>query len=231
MQSPTDALKTTKPLSQKVEQLLALKQITPEHTAALSPDEYKEFGVEINRLFATLTGKQLDQLQHKIDPIIPSDSRSELWESNHRRITNAINAHLQRYGTMPGRTLLAEQTGLSRQTIHKHVKEYEQNANYLAQQAQLKFMSSHVLGTVLKKAMQGDTQAAKLYFSMVGSQPAPAPATLVQTNNNYIQINNTVLSQQKLNQLTPAQLAAIEGIINTQLQPPQLQQPVTNTGE
>ncbi len=225
MQSPTDALKTTKPLSQKVEQLLALKQITPEHTAALTPDEYKEFGAEINRLFATLTGKQLDQLQHKIDPIIPSDSRSELWESNHRRITNAINAHLQRYGTMPGRTLLAEQTGLSRQTIHKHVKEYEQNANYLAQQAQLKFMSSHVLGTVLKKAMQGDTQAAKLYFSMVGSQPAPAPATLVQTNNNYIQINNTVLSQQKLNQLTPAQLAAIEGIINTQLQPPQLQQP------
>ena len=42
-------------------------------------------------------------------------------------------------------------------------------------------------------------------------------STLIQNQNNYIQINGTVLSQEVVKNLNPEQLKAIEGIIKTVL--------------
>ncbi|MEJ7737431.1 MAG: hypothetical protein WKF97_08395 [Chitinophagaceae bacterium] len=43
--------------------------------------------------------------------------------------------------------------------------------------------------------------------------------TLIQNQNNYIQINGTVLSQENIEQLTPDQLNVIESILKTALIP------------
>jgi hypothetical protein len=45
-------------------------------------------------------------------------------------------------------------------------------------------------------------------------------STLIQNQNNYIQINGTVLSQETIENPDPEQLKATEGILKTALPPP-----------
>jgi hypothetical protein len=57
-------------------------------------------------------------------------------------------------------------------------------------------------------------RAAKLYFEMAGNMNSrPENSTLIQQQNNYIQINGLVLRQESIKQLNPEQLAQIEGIL------------------
>jgi hypothetical protein len=115
---------------------------------------------------------------------------------------------------MPSKTELATKTELSRQTIHKHLKEYSAHPVYLGQIEQFKFLTSEVLAKVFKFAVNGDIRAAKLYFELMGNingQPLANPA--IKTQNNYIQINNTLLTEEMVKKLTPEQLKQIEEII------------------
>ena len=48
---------------------------------------------------------------------------------------------------------------------------------------------------------------------MVGAINKQKPNTVVNEQNNYIQVNNTILSQENLRQLSPEQLNQIESII------------------
>lgn len=84
---------------------------------------------------------------------------------------------------------------------------------------QFKFLSSKVLATVCQLALNGDTGAAKLYFQVIGnlSNNEASNNTLIQNQNNFIQINGTVLSQEKIKQLNPDQLLQIENILKTAL--------------
>ena len=120
---------------------------------------------------------------------------------------------------MPSKTELASHTGLSRPTIHKHLKDYASHPQYMEQVEQFRFMTSKVLAKVFRFAVNGDIQAAKLYFTMVGSMNNGAAQnnTLIQNQNNYIQINGTVLSQESIKSLNPEQLNTIETILKTAL--------------
>src|SRR5450432_3061897 len=119
---------------------------------------------------------------------------------------------------MPSKNSLAEKTGLSRVTINKHIREYQTHPQYLLELEQFRFMGSKVLAKVYKFAVNGDMRAAKLYFEIAGSMNSETGnSTLIQQQNNYIQINGTVLSQESIKQLTPEQLAQIEGIIKLAL--------------
>jgi hypothetical protein len=67
----------------------------------------------------------------------------------------------------------------------------------------------------LQETHAGDIGAAKLYFNVMGHlQPTPSN-TLIQYQNNYIQINVTVLSQESIKSLNPEQLNSIESILKT----------------
>jgi len=79
-------------------------------------------------------------------------------------------------------------------------------------------MSSKVLAKVFKFAINGDMRAAKLYLSAMGMYNEPAPKnTLIQNQNNYIQINGTVLSQEAIKHLSDEQLNTIEAILKAAL--------------
>ena len=81
---------------------------------------------------------------------------------------------------------------------------------------QFKFMSSKVLAKVFKYAVNGDMRAAKFYLSAMGMYNESAPKnTLIQNQNNYIQINGTLLSQENLKQLNAEQLNRIEAVLKT----------------
>ena len=56
-------------------------------------------------------------------------------------------------------------------------------------------------------------RAARLYFEMAGITNKQQANTVINEQNNYIQINNTKLSQQNLEQLSAEQLNQIENII------------------
>ena len=81
---------------------------------------------------------------------------------------------------------------------------------------QFKFMAPKILANVFKFALNGDMRAARLYFEMVGAVNKQQTNTVVNEQKNYIQINNTILSQENLKRLTAEQLNQIESIVNNQ---------------
>jgi len=204
----------------KLNALFDLKVITIDDYKALSLTERNDFNdlmiAKIND--PALKGDDRDRFLKKVDPLIDPNAKNQLWENNHLLITNAISSLMQDYGCMPTKNQLAEKTGLSRTTIHKHLKEYKNHPQYLVEIEQYRFMSSKVLAKVFKFAVNGDIRAAKLYFEIVGNiNNQTGNNMLIQQQNNYIQINGTVLSQENIKQLTPEQLAQIEGVIKLAL--------------
>ena len=120
---------------------------------------------------------------------------------------------------MPSKSEIASKTELSRQTVHKHLKEYSNHPQYLGQIEHFKFMTSELLAKVFQFASQGDVAAAKLYFNvmgLMGNGQTPSN-TLIQNQQNNIQINNTLLSQESLKQLDAEQLNQIEEILRRAL--------------
>ena len=108
---------------------------------------------------------------------------------------------------MPTKMDLTEKTGLSRQTIHKHLKEYTMHPLYQNHQEQFRFMADKVLARIFHFATNGDVKAAKLYFDILGKNFGSTQTNYVQ--NNYVQINNIKLSQDKIKQLSPDKLKEI----------------------
>ena len=202
----------------KINNLLSLKQITEKDLEPLSEAEKDLLMVKINERYNELKGTERDNFLKKIEPITNEITKNQLWENNHVEITCAISNLMQECGRMPTVTQIANKTDLSRQTIHKHLKEYTNHPQFIEQMEQFKFMSSKVLAKVFKYAVNGDMRAAKLYLSAMGMYNEPAPKnTLIQNQNNYIQINGTVLSQDNLKQLNPEQLNTIEAILKAAL--------------
>lgn len=114
---------------------------------------------------------------------------------------------------------IATKTELSRQTVHKHLKDYPSHPMFLDQVEQFKFMTSKVLAKVFNFAVNGDTAAAKLYLTYIGNlnNNNTIKSTLIQNQNNYIQINGKVLSQETIKHLNPDQLKTIEKILKAAL--------------
>jgi hypothetical protein len=202
----------------KINNILSLKQITYSDLEILSDAERELFNAKTNKRFNELKGDERDRFLKKLEPITTEVVKNELWERNHVGITCAISVLMQEYGRMPTVNEIAKKTELSRQTIHKHLKEYATSPHYLEQVEQFKFMSSKVLAKVFKFAVNGDMRAAKLYLSAMGMYNEPAPKnTLIQNQNNYIQINGTVLSQEAIKRLSDEQLNTIEAILKAAL--------------
>lgn len=163
-----------------------------------------------------LEGEERDNFISKIELIIPTDTKNRLWEHNHLVIGNAISRAIREYGYMPTKSAIAQETGLSRQTVNKHMVEYKTHPEFAAEMEQLKFMVPRILTNVIRVANNGDVKAARLYFEVVGALNKQQPNTVVNKQNNYIQINNTILSQEKLQQLSAEQLDMIESIVTNQ---------------
>lgn len=206
----------------KINQILSLEHITPKDLEPLSEKENARLMEILTERFNKLKGTERDKFYKKIEPITSDTAKNQLWEYNHNQITWAISTLMQEYGRMPTKTEIATKTELSRQTIHKHLKEYTNHPQYLGQIEQFRFMTSKVLAKVFQFAVNGDTGAAKLYFNVMGfmNNGQTPNNTLIQNQNNYIQINGTVLSQETIKHLNPEQLNTIETILKTALPEP-----------
>jgi hypothetical protein len=77
-------------------------------------------------------------------------------------------------------------------------------------------MSDRVLAKVYKYAMNGEVKAARLYFEVMGNLGNQSGLnSTINTQNNYIQINQTKLSQETIKYLSPEQLNQIEAVLQS----------------
>jgi len=202
----------------KINGILSLKEISPTDIEPLSRDERDCLSNVLAEKVITLTGIERDEFYSKIDPIVTDATKNQRWESNHHQITWAISSLLFDYQRMPTVTEIGRKAELTRQTVHKHLKDYTNHPIYLQQLEQFRFMTQKVLSRVYVCAEQGDMAAAKLYFNVLGNLNGQlSNNTLIQNQNNYIQINGTVLSQETIKRLNPDQLNTIENILKTAL--------------
>lgn len=195
----------------KIEHLLSLDKITANDVEHLNQAERQQLSETATRTLAQLTGAERDNFLNKIDLIIPASTKNDIWEYNHSLINAAVSRYMGQNGVMPDKSTIARETGLSRQTVAKHFAAYQKHPGHTAQMEQFKLMAPNVLAHVFKHALNGDMRAAKLYLQMVGT--ADKQPAVITEQNNYIQVNNTILSQENLAQLSAEQLNQIENII------------------
>jgi hypothetical protein len=213
MDTQTTALANFTASTTKVKRLLAQKKLTVKDIKGLNKIEREYLEETFTGLAQQLKGEERDDFFDKIDLIIPASTKSDIWEYNHSVINNAVAGFMGKHGIMPTIRVIAEKTGLSRKTVARHFSSYKRRPEITAEMEQFKFMAPRVLANVFKFALNGDIKAARLYFEMVGAINKKQTNTVVNEQNNYIQINNTILSQENLKQLTAEQLNQIERII------------------
>jgi predicted DNA-binding protein YlxM (UPF0122 family) len=98
---------------------------------------------------------------------------------------------------------ITQKTVLSRQTVHKHLKEYKTQPLFLEIMEQLSFMSSKLRANVFIMPLMATWQQRN-FTSILLVMPNNGKQqnnTMIQNQNNYIQINGTVLSQEIIQQL------------------------------
>jgi hypothetical protein len=183
------------------DELLNLEKIEPPQLDVLNPAEKAAFIKMLYDKLKTLTGSERDAFMEKTGDLLDQD---QFWEYNHTIITEAIKEHAKKYGAIPSKAYIAAQCGLSRQTVHKHLKNFTANAGWTDQMDAINIMTQNVMGTVLRSALTGDLRAARLYLDAAKGIKAGEKA--VNNQNNYIQINKTVINQQLIQQLRPEQL-------------------------
>jgi len=198
---------------QKAERLLTLDKVTAKDLEDLDQAERGYIAEVCTQRLALLTGAERDIFLDRIALIITPVTKADIWEVNHAVISNAISEYIERYGSMPSKSAIAEQTGLSRTTVTKHFETYKKQPEFIAQMEQFEFMGPKILANVCRHAIKGDMRAARLYFEMVGEQNPKSKNTIVNSQNNYIQINNTILSHDVIKQLSAEQLNQIENIV------------------
>lgn len=153
-----------------------------------------------------------DHLLNKIIDSLPEKTRNQIWETNHNNISNAIIDYVQTCGGMPTKTRIAEYTGLSRQTIDKHFKEFESSPLYKGINEQFKFMMPKVMAEVLRQALSGDIRALRLYIDFTNGTKSKSR---INNQNNFIQINGIELTEEKISKLNPDQLQTIETVLQS----------------
>ncbi|MEO3405566.1 hypothetical protein AAFN85_16770 [Mucilaginibacter sp. CAU 1740] len=199
---------------QNVLNVLSLPKITHADIEHLNLAERDYLGEISTEKLRHLKGEERDSFIEKITGIVDKNTNDQVWEHNHQVIGRAIAKLISQNGCMPPKFMIARETGLSRQTVARHIATYKSHPQYLAEVEQFKYMTPSVLASVCKQACSGDVKAARLYFEMVGAIEKQQAQTVINEQNNYIQINNTIISQQNLKKLNKEQLDQIERMIS-----------------
>jgi hypothetical protein len=82
----------------------------------------------------------------------------------------------------------------------------------------LNVMTEHVVGLVLKNALRGNANAQRLYFEIMWKFNALKNGKKANRQNNYVQINKTIINQQVIQQMDSEQIARIEQFLANELQ-------------
>lgn len=103
----------------------------------------------------------------KYENVLEEKSRNRNWDANHIRIKNFVENHLEHHHCLPSISEMASEIGLSRQTISKHLAEFELG-DYMKEEMQMfNVMFSDLMVVLFNKAKEGDVNAIKLYAEIL----------------------------------------------------------------
>lgn len=88
------------------------------------------------------------------NPDVPEETkeflRNQIWEDNHDELSRVISKLIHDNGRMPTMNQIAEAAGLSRQTVHKHLKEFPQTKMHSDRLNQFRLLTDRVLDNLYK---------------------------------------------------------------------------------
>ena len=90
----------------------------------LDREEWAPFMNEVITRLNSLKADAFDRFYEKVEAVLLPETKNHLWERNNFLISGAIHNHIHEHCCMPTKQEISNVTGLSRQTIHKHLKEY-----------------------------------------------------------------------------------------------------------
>jgi hypothetical protein len=139
--------------------------------------------------------------------------KRERWYTNETLINNYVNNYLVKYRNVPSGSAIARETGLSRETVQKHLKERRGNEYYNEQNETLRGLTGSVLAHLYKIGIEdSNIKALKVFMDHFKEDTEPQN-TNINTQNNFIQINGLTISQEQIKNLSAEQLDQIEKII------------------
>ena len=145
------------------------------------------------------------------------ETRNRNWENNHYAILTQTYFMMNENARMPSYTELAVATGLSRQTISQHFREFAWQPMHLAEIEQLKSLAPQLLTVVANEAMNGNIKASKLFFKLVEEIcPAPDDNNPAQMNN-YMLVNGIMIDQPLMDKIGYEKRQAIEDVFKNYL--------------
>jgi hypothetical protein len=200
---------------QKVANLFKLSIVTYESLEDFSDDERKLLGETLTNKCDKATPEEKERLVNQFEAVLSPVTKHEVWENNHNCITSSISNLMQEKRRMPSVTEIATASKLSRQTVYKHLKEYKTSPVYLEQVQKFEFMTHKILTNLFIYAINGDVAAAKVCLSAFGKlEQGQGNNTLIQQQNNFVQINGAIISQDKISRLNQNQLERLEGLLS-----------------
>ncbi|HRG88626.1 MAG TPA: hypothetical protein PLW44_06360 [Chitinophagales bacterium] len=172
----------------------------------LKPYEKETLHKIVTEWLQVLDGKQT-LLRNIVHQLTGQATNQQVEETNRHKIYNAIQQHILKYKAMPSQQQVAMQTGISRQTVAKHIQVQFNNTDEFI--AQYNYAAKALLDIMLYDAMHHrNILAARYYLNALHkiNTATPQPA--------QITIGNTTITQQLANELTAEQVKAIEEILN-----------------
>ena len=140
--------------------------------------------------------------------------KRERWYLNDALIKKCIDDNIRNNGVLPTNSSIHRETGLSRVTIDKHLKENGQSLHREEELEKFKVLNNLAISRLYKIGMNyNNIKALKIFIDLTGD----AKKTVI--NNNYIQINNTRIDSLLIDQLpidTKNQIEAL--ILNNRIQ-------------
>ena len=157
-----------------------------------------------------------EQFFNNTEPILSTKSRNEIWERNHFCILNVISWQTIHQYQIPTVKDLAEETGLSRVTVIKHLKEYYESETFKQKENALRFLREKLLAKIYSFAYDGNMRAAKIFIEATEDKLF---VTIKNQQNNYVQINGVMITEERIKNLPSDKLQKIEeifGVTNSQ---------------
>jgi hypothetical protein len=159
-----------------------------------------------------LVQEDLDKFVVNMEEMFDANGKKIIWDNNHTRILWAISNLTAKNNCFPSRSEISKETGLTRVTINKHLKNYYGSPQQQERQEDFVIMRERILAAAFKEARNGDMRAAKLFLDATANQ---APSMHVKNQqNNFIQINGMEITEQQVNELPEDQRLQLQTILS-----------------
>jgi predicted transcriptional regulator len=201
-----------------VNKVIAKEKITRQDYSHFTKAQVALLNEELNKIASSLkTAEVKDAFFNKLGDIIDIESRNIRWQSNHVSVQAAIANLLSEYNRMPSVLEIAQEAKLSRQTVNKHLKNFDTQELYKEEWNKLKYSAVNVAGKVMKEAMKGNMKAARLFFDLINNDPMQANTyvknQIKNQQNNYLTIDNVKLDEATLKSMPAELLQQIEEFV------------------